>query len=88
MQRLSYRLNLALNTSKIGVWELNLDTLELTWDDRMRELYGIADDVETIGVEIWSSALHPDDRIRAEQEFDRAISTDSSREPPSTTITS
>ena len=40
LERLSRRLELALDTSQIGVWELNIETDELFWDDRMNELYG------------------------------------------------
>jgi len=75
MERLSHRLKLALTTSKIGVWEFNLDTSELTWDDRMRELYGATDVGGRLGVESWSSALHPEDRAQAEEEFHRATLT-------------
>ncbi len=74
LQKLSQRLKLALDTSKIGVWELNLTTSELTWDRRMRELYGIPYDVEPTEYGSWSARLHPDDRARAEAEFREAIS--------------
>jgi len=74
MQKLSQRLKLALDTSKIGVWELNLDTSELTWDTRMRELYGITDDANVSEYDVWSTALHPEDREKAEEEFRQAIS--------------
>lgn len=70
-QRLSQRLQLTLNTSRIGVWELNLETSELTWDSRMRELYGFADG-KPVTVETWHTALHPEDRLQARQEFDQA----------------
>ncbi|WP_349363111.1 MAG: EAL domain-containing protein [Roseitalea porphyridii] len=73
LQRLSHRLELALDASRIGVWELNLDTGALTWDDRMKELYGIAAEEEAASYEVWSNALHPDDRAQAEEEFDSAI---------------
>ncbi|GAB4348102.1 MAG: EAL domain-containing protein [Oricola sp.] len=75
MQKLSQRLKLALDTSKIGIWELNLDTNELTWDMCMRELYGIAENADASVYDVWAQALHPDDREKAEQEFSRAIST-------------
>ena len=75
MEKLSHRLKLALTTSKIGVWEYNLDTSELTWDDRMHELYGVASDGTRLRVERWSSALHPDDKALAEEEFHRATLT-------------
>jgi diguanylate cyclase (GGDEF)-like protein/PAS domain S-box-containing protein len=75
LQKLSQRLKLALDTSRIGVWELNLDTSELAWDDRMKELYGIDQNFGKVEVRHWSSALHPDDRYRAEVEFQEAIDT-------------
>lgn len=74
MQRLSHRLELALNTSEIGVWELNLDTSELTWDPRMRELYGLPADFGPVTMDTWASTLNPDDRVKIEDEFTRAIS--------------
>ncbi|WP_375571587.1 EAL domain-containing protein [Ahrensia marina] len=73
MRILSRRLKLALETSKIGVWELNIDTGHLKWDQRMRELYGIPDDVTPDAVEHWKDKLHPDDRDQAVEEFDEAI---------------
>lgn len=74
MQKLSQRLNLALDTSKIGVWEVNPVTMELTWDSRMRQLYGISGD-DPITLDTWVTALHPDDRARAETEFNQTVST-------------
>lgn len=70
-QRLSQRLQLTLNTSRIGVWELNLETMEITWDSRMRELYCIADG-EPVTFETWHMAVHPEDRALAREEFDQA----------------
>lgn len=73
MERLSQRLKLALDTSKIGIWELNLDTDRLTWDERMRELYDIADGRDVSKYDVWSESLHPDDLKRAEKEYWDAI---------------
>lgn len=75
MQRLQQRLELALNTSRIGVWELNVDTWELSWDERMRELYDIADDVEILNLDHWKAALHPDDGAKAEAVIKQAVAT-------------
>jgi PAS domain S-box-containing protein len=75
LQRLSQRHKLALETSKIGVLEVNLDTWEITWDARIRELFGLADDVTRITRETWTDAVHPDDLAQAAEEFDAAIST-------------
>ena len=40
LERLSRRLGLALDASRVGVWDFNIDTDVLVWDDRMDELYG------------------------------------------------
>lgn len=77
MKKLSERLKIALNTSKIGVWELNLVNQQLIWDDRMRELYGIADGDLADEYHVWRDRLHPDDLERAQNEFYAAIETGS-----------
>jgi diguanylate cyclase (GGDEF)-like protein len=73
MRLLSQRLELALETSKIGVWELNLTTGELRWDERMKELYGIPTDVTPNAVDHWEDKLHPEDRAQAIEEFQEAV---------------
>jgi len=73
LQRLSERHQLALGTSKIGVWEFNMDTSETTWDSRMRELYGVSS-AEPITIETWYMAVHPDDRLQAKREFRATVS--------------
>ncbi|KAJ8606008.1 hypothetical protein CTAYLR_010506 [Chrysophaeum taylorii] len=73
MRMLSQRLELALETSKIGVWELNLETGELRWDDRMKELYGIPAHLTPNAVDHWEEKLHPDDRAQAKREFQEAV---------------
>ncbi len=75
LQRLSQRLELALDASRVGVWQYNLETDELVWDDRMRELYGVPPDKPQVVVDDWRNALHPDDRERAEHEFEEALRT-------------
>lgn len=73
MRILSQRLRLALETSKIGVWEVDLDTGEMRWDERMKELYGIPAGVTPDAVRHWKEKLHPDDRERAVAEFEESI---------------
>lgn len=74
MRSLSHRLEIALEASKIGVWELDTDSGELNWDARMRQLY----DVDPGGhgtYDMWRNALHPDDLEEAERAFSDAIKT-------------
>ncbi len=75
LQRLSRRLELALDTSEIGVWEFDFETGELVWDDRMNELYGLPRDGGARGYIHWRNALHPEDLERAEADFAHSIKT-------------
>ncbi len=72
LQLLSQRLELALTTSEIGIWELDLMTRELIWDARMYELYDV-DPGQVANVKTWHARLHPDDRGHAEAELQRSI---------------
>lgn len=71
---LSKRLDMALEASRIGVWELDLDTGALIWDERMRELYGIETDAPLCH-ESWYGSLHPDDAERVDNRFTDSICT-------------
>ena len=73
LARLSQRLSLALDASKIGVWEHNVETNELVWDDRVNELYGLPKDGKIRGYDDWAGAIHPDDADRARRDFELAV---------------
>ncbi|TIR43497.1 MAG: EAL domain-containing protein [Mesorhizobium sp.] len=72
LSRLSRRLELALEASAIGVWEHDLATNELTWDDRVNEIYGKPTG-ERRGYLDWAGAIHPDDLAGAHADFDSAM---------------
>jgi diguanylate cyclase (GGDEF)-like protein/PAS domain S-box-containing protein len=76
LQEMSHRLNIALDTSEIGIWELDIGSGVLHWDERMKELYGYQGDDNKI-YETWCDTLHPEDKARAEAELADAISTKS-----------
>ncbi len=71
--RLSRRLGLALDSSQIGVWELDTDTNELLWDDRMNELYGYPADGGRRDFTHWERSIHPEDLARVLAEFPAAF---------------
>src|SRR5690606_37477241 len=75
LARLSRRLGLALDVSKVGVWEMNLVTGMETWDDRTNELYGLPPDSAPRKHTDWQSVVHPDDQERAAAEVRRMIAT-------------
>jgi diguanylate cyclase (GGDEF)-like protein/PAS domain S-box-containing protein len=61
------RLTLASKAGGIGVWELNLQTNELTWDDQMFRLYSVESGEFEVVYEAWQSRMHPDDLHDVEQ---------------------
>jgi two-component system, cell cycle sensor histidine kinase and response regulator CckA len=67
------RLKLATASAKAGVWDWNLKTNEMIWDDRMLELYGLTRENFPGGVEAWERGLHPDDSYRAMEECRAAL---------------
>ncbi|MBZ9870475.1 EAL domain-containing protein [Mesorhizobium sp. BR1-1-9] len=73
LHRLSRRLELALEASAIGVWEHDLATNDLSWDDRVNEIYGRPSDGGPRGYSDWAGAIHPLDLARANADFDSAV---------------
>jgi diguanylate cyclase (GGDEF)-like protein len=57
---ISHRLGLALETSSIGIWELDVASGDIKWDDRMYQLYDIDRNVRSC-YDVWKTRVHPDD---------------------------
>ena len=72
LERLSRRLELALDASKVGVWDFNIDTQELVWDDRMNELYNYPLDGGVREYRHWLDRLDETDVARAIADFETA----------------
>ncbi|MFB2550873.1 bifunctional diguanylate cyclase/phosphodiesterase [Ensifer soli] len=58
---LSRRLDMALNASRIGIWEIDLATQKRSWDNRMLDLHGLAPDNPHPTFEAWRASVHPAD---------------------------
>ncbi|MFZ4437109.1 MAG: PAS domain S-box protein [Syntrophales bacterium] len=67
------RLNLATASAKAGVWDWNIKTNEMIWDDRMLELYGFTPENFPGGIEAWERGLHPDDSSKAIEDCQAAL---------------
>ena len=68
------RLSLATLHNGVGIWDWNLITQKLVWDDSMFALYHIRRE-DFIGTkEAWRASLHPGDLARGDQEVTDAIS--------------
>ncbi|TAZ00240.1 putative bifunctional diguanylate cyclase/phosphodiesterase [Rhizobium leguminosarum] len=74
-QDLLRRLELALDASQIGVWEHSIEQDGILWDAQMHRLYETGETCRLVPASLWSNAIHPDDRERAERDFEQAITT-------------
>ncbi len=60
-KELLQRLSLATDSAEIGIFEIDLTTNKVIWDDRMYDLYGYSKDTQLSLYKIFGTALHPDD---------------------------
>lgn len=67
------RLQLAARAAGLGIWEWNIETNELIWNDKMYELYGVESLESQKGYEDWQKRLHPEDHDRAVADIDAVI---------------
>ena len=67
------RLALATTHNGVGIWDWDLQTLQMIWDDSMFALYQMRREDFSGVVEAWKTALHADDSARAEQEIQAAL---------------
>jgi PAS domain S-box-containing protein len=69
------QLRLALDAARMGFWNCNLQTDEITWSENLEQLYGFAPNTFDGTYEMFRACLHPEDRERFEQASDRAVET-------------
>jgi len=63
--QLSRKLELALEVSQIGVFEVDMDEGTSIWDDRMLEIYGMEKGANLQSSDEWQALIHPDDKEQA-----------------------
>ncbi|WP_183745207.1 EAL domain-containing protein [Rhizobium sp. BK196] len=66
---LSQRLNLALESSRIGIWELQENATSLVWDSRASTLHGLKAIEGSQPLDVLLSTIVPEDREIAEVHF-------------------
>lgn len=72
-QKIQQRLELAQQAGKIGTFEWNIQSEEVTWTAELEALYGLAPGSFDGRAENWIQTLHPDDRSKTEQELWQAV---------------
>jgi PAS domain S-box-containing protein len=73
-EELLQRLTLATDSAEIGIFEIDLGTGEVIWDDRMYEIYGYTKDTPLSLYKIFYTAVHPDDTTRMNEIISELIS--------------
>ena len=73
LEEVSRRLRLALDVSKIGVFEANLDTGQVVRDDQLLRIYGLDPSAPMDQGTVFEMALHPQDRKAALSTVDDGI---------------
>lgn len=66
------RLKLALQGARQGTWDFDLQTQELVWDDRCKEMFGLAP-ATGVNYDSYLAAVYPDDRQRVADAVEIAI---------------
>ena len=67
------RMRLAADAAGFGIWDLDLATDCLEWDDWMYRLYGISPEDFSGEYSAWQKWVHPDDCDRASTEVEQAL---------------
>ncbi len=75
-ERLSYSLNIATSAAKIGIWNFDILSGELTWNDQMFEVYQRDRDDFNNSYDDWARSLEPMSREIAEKAFEESLRTD------------
>lgn len=70
---LTKRLMVATSAARMGVWEWDVVSNTLVWDDAMHRLYETVPDRFSGEYEAWRSAVHPDDQPGAELALAAAV---------------
>ncbi|MGQ8335709.1 PAS domain S-box protein [Sunxiuqinia sp. A32] len=68
-----FRLKLATDSGKLGIWDWNIEKNNMVWNDRMFELYGMTPDTFTGEIDSWGNGLHPEDKEQAIEEVNLAL---------------
>ena len=72
LRRSEERLQLATEAAGLGIFDVNLVTLDMEWDARQRELWGVAPGA-VITDEIFQAGVHPEDRSIMQAAVARAL---------------
>ena len=75
LRKAEEKLNLATEASKGGLWDWNIKTGELEFNDRWARMLGYApEELAFDGMAAWNRLAHPEDNIKSEEEIQKHLS--------------
>ena len=72
-RRAEARTQLALTAAHMGVWELDLAADRLDWSDSLAAIFGLSPGQAPTTRDEFTAMIHPDDRVAAAEDIERAI---------------
>ena len=73
LAEITQRLRLATAAGHLGIWDWDITTDQLIWNERMFELYGVSRSTFRMSREAWEKCMHPDDLAMALEETRAAL---------------
>ena len=73
LRRHQDQLRLAHRAARIGTWHWDVATRQLTWDEGLRQLYGVASGETVTDLAGFLARVFPEDRERVEASFQQAL---------------
>ena len=73
LQHATARLKLAAENGGVGIWDYEVASNTLIWDDQMVRMYGITPDQFSGAYKAWTDGVHPEDRARGDEEIKMAL---------------
>lgn len=67
LARSEEQLRLTLEFNSIGIWDWNIQTQEVIWNDNHYRLLGLEPGVSAASYQLWRDCVHPEDGERVEQ---------------------
>lgn len=72
LKAFAQRLDLATQALQAGVWDWDLITNELYWDDKIRELFALPPD-SPVNHQVWAAAVVPEDRVVVDEALKKMV---------------
>jgi PAS domain S-box-containing protein len=73
LQESAQKLSMALSAARMGMWDWNMLTGKIVWNQEHEQLFGLAPDTFDGRYETFDACLHPDDKNALEEAVNRAI---------------